>query len=114
VPVEDRVNLFDLARLEVPNQVARQLLGLPWEEKRLGLARAARRGLRRRCGIFRDDPSTANWWIMMESTATPNKPSGARFRNDRPSCLRMEDAVLARDDFDFGERDALTECFCTE
>ncbi len=64
--------------------------------------------------IFAEDPSTADWWIRMEGIATPNKPSGARFRNDRPSYQQMKDAVLAQRAFDFGEADELADCFCTE
>jgi 3'-phosphoadenosine 5'-phosphosulfate sulfotransferase (PAPS reductase)/FAD synthetase len=65
-------------------------------------------------GIFRDDPSLADWWIKMENTVRPDKPSGARFRIDRPGYQSMKDAVLAQDAFDFGEQDALAECYCTE
>ncbi len=62
--------------------------------------------------IFAEDPSAADWWIRMEAAATPNKPSGARFRNDRPSYRQMRDAALARRAFDFGEADALSDCLC--
>lgn len=65
-------------------------------------------------GLIAEEPARADWWIKMESIATPNKPSGARFRNDRPSYQQMKDAVLAQDSFDFGEMDALAECYCTE
>ena len=63
-------------------------------------------------GIFRDDPSIADWWIRMEDEARPSKPTGARFRIDRPSYREIRDAVLAQAEMNFGEQDALTDCFC--
>ena len=64
--------------------------------------------------IFRDDPSIADWWIRMEETARPSKPSGASFRIDRPNYRQLRDAAVAQRGFDFGEADELAECHCTE
>jgi 3'-phosphoadenosine 5'-phosphosulfate sulfotransferase (PAPS reductase)/FAD synthetase len=64
--------------------------------------------------ILRSDPSLAEWWIRMEEEATPSTPLGGVFRKDRPNYRRMRDAVFAQQDMDFGERDALAECFCHE
>jgi hypothetical protein len=50
----------------------------------------------------------------MEEHAQPSTPLGGVFRKDRPNDRRMRDAVLAQRAMDFGERDALTECFCHE
>lgn len=63
-------------------------------------------------GLLRADPSLADWWIRMEDEARPSKPLGAFFRKDRPSYRRMRDAVHAQQDMDFGEQDALGDCFC--
>lgn len=64
--------------------------------------------------IFRDDPATADWWIRMEETSLASRPLRARFRKDRPGYRAMRDAALAQQDLDFGEQDALADCFCTE
>jgi 3'-phosphoadenosine 5'-phosphosulfate sulfotransferase (PAPS reductase)/FAD synthetase len=64
--------------------------------------------------IFRNNPAEADWWIRMEEEARPSKPSGGFFRIDRPSYRQMRDAVLAQKEMDFGERDGLSECYCTE
>lgn len=56
--------------------------------------------------MIRDDPASADWWIRMEREA------GATFRIDRPSYASMKQAVLDQGGFDFGEQDALAECFC--
>jgi hypothetical protein len=64
--------------------------------------------------LLRADPGLADWWIRMEEHAQPSTPLGGVFRKDRPNDRRMRDAVLAQRAMDFGERDALTECFCHE
>lgn len=64
--------------------------------------------------IARDDPSALDWWIRMEAEARSNKPSGARFRKDRASYADIRQAALDQAEMDFGERDELTECYCTE
>lgn len=63
-------------------------------------------------GIMRDLPSLADWWIEAEAEARASKPSGARFRQDRPSYAAMLDAVKRQQVFDFGNRDELIDCFC--
>lgn len=65
-------------------------------------------------GIMRDAPELAAWWIEAEAEARASKPSGARFRQDRPSYAAMLDAVQRQQVFDFGARDEITDCFCGE
>ena len=50
----------------------------------------------------------------MEEECGPDSPLAGLFRKDRPNYRRMKDAVLTQRDVDFGEQDALTECFCHE
>jgi hypothetical protein len=64
--------------------------------------------------IFRDDPSVADWWIRMEDEARPDKPAAGLFRKDRPNYRQLRDADVAQRGFDFGEADAMAECYCTE
>ncbi|MHC8493415.1 phosphoadenosine phosphosulfate reductase domain-containing protein [Thalassospira sp. SM2505] len=66
-------------------------------------------------GIIQLDPNSADWWIDTEAEATElaDKPSGARFRNDRPSYAQMKQ--LAQDQGDFGfEADEGLPCMCTD
>tara|TARA_R110000796_G_scaffold11478_2_gene38167 strand:- start:73408 stop:74274 length:867 start_codon:yes stop_codon:yes gene_type:complete len=66
-------------------------------------------------GIIQLDPNSADWWIDTETEMTrlANKPSGARFRNDRPSYAQMKQ--LAQDQGDFGfEADEGLPCMCTD
>ncbi len=63
--------------------------------------------------IMRDTPELAEWWMRMETVAMPSKPSGAKFRIDRPGYADMLAAVLAQDEMDFGDVDELADCFCT-
>lgn len=63
-------------------------------------------------GIMREAPQLADWWIKAEAEALASKPSGARFRQDRPSYAAMLDAVQRQQNFDFGDRDELIDCFC--
>jgi hypothetical protein len=64
--------------------------------------------------LLRSDPALADWWIRMEEEARPDSPRAGFFRKDRPSYRRIKDAVLAQRALDFGERDALADCFCHE
>jgi 3'-phosphoadenosine 5'-phosphosulfate sulfotransferase (PAPS reductase)/FAD synthetase len=41
--------------------------------------------------ILRDRPDLGDWWIAKEAQAQPSKPSGARFRADRPSYAALAD-----------------------
>jgi hypothetical protein len=63
-------------------------------------------------GMMRDIPGVADWWIDEEAAPRASKPTGARFRHDRPSYAAMLDAVKRQDVFDFGDRDELIDCFC--
>jgi len=65
-------------------------------------------------GMMRDMPDKARWWIEAEAEALASKPSGARFRQDRPSYAEMFKAVKEQRTFDFGDRDQLIDCFCGE
>ena len=62
--------------------------------------------------LLRADPTLADWWIRMEEAAQPTSPRAGFFRKDRPSYRRLQEAVLAQRDKDYGEQDALSECFC--
>ena len=62
--------------------------------------------------IMAEQPELARWWIEAEAEAWPGKPSGRRFRIDRPSYAEMLKAVQDQRPFDFGEQDTLTECMC--
>lgn len=67
-------------------------------------------------GIMRTMPERARWWIEAEAEAEAltSKPSGARFRQDRPSYARMLAAVQdSGPGFDFGAADELNDCYCT-
>lgn len=60
-------------------------------------------------------PSRAIWWAAQESLALASKPSGARFRNDRPSYQTMlERADRQQDLFPGADLDAdeTIDCFC--
>jgi 3'-phosphoadenosine 5'-phosphosulfate sulfotransferase (PAPS reductase)/FAD synthetase len=62
--------------------------------------------------LLRADPSLADWWIRMEEESRPSSPRAGFFRKDRPSYRRLKEAVQREKDMDFGDRDALAECFC--
>jgi 3'-phosphoadenosine 5'-phosphosulfate sulfotransferase (PAPS reductase)/FAD synthetase len=64
--------------------------------------------------VLRKEPEHAEWWIRMESLGLSSKPSGARFRNDRPSYAAMlEIAKTQSVMFDDTEEDTIS-CACTE
>ena len=58
------------------------------------------------------NPSLATWWIEMEATTLASKPSGARFRSDRPSYAAMLDAAQRQQAFAFPVQDDIIDCFC--
>lgn len=63
--------------------------------------------------LISEKPGRAVWWASMEALALAlaSKPSGARFRSDRPSYQAMLDN--SRDQVDaFGYADAGIDCFC--
>ena len=64
--------------------------------------------------IMRDQPHLADWWIEQERSKAgrTRTPSVAVFRKDRPDYASMLRAVQRQQITDFGDRDALAECFC--
>lgn len=63
--------------------------------------------------VFREDPSLADWWIRMEALALASKPSGARFRIDRPNYARLK--AMAQEPMLFeDEPETDLPCACTE
>ena len=61
--------------------------------------------------LISEKPERAVWWASMEALALASKPSGARFRSDRPSYQAMIDN--SRDQVDaFGYADTSIDCFC--
>ena len=61
--------------------------------------------------LIQEKPERALWWIKMEQMGVASKPSGARFRNDRPSYSEMYDYALSQDDM-FADNDESIACFC--
>ncbi len=64
--------------------------------------------------LIRQDPGVADWWIRQEDEARPSKPDGALFRKDRPSYRKIRQAVLEQREMNFGDADAMAECYCHE
>jgi len=63
--------------------------------------------------LIAEKPERAVWWIKMEALALASAPSGARFRNDRPSYSQMAQFTAdQRDMFDSNEESIA--CFCGE
>lgn len=61
--------------------------------------------------LIAERPERAAFWIKMESLGVASKPSGARFRSDRPSYAEMAKfAAQQRDMFDHNEEGIA--CFC--
>jgi 3'-phosphoadenosine 5'-phosphosulfate sulfotransferase (PAPS reductase)/FAD synthetase len=58
--------------------------------------------------LIREEPARADWWIEQE------RACGATFRKDRADYAAILDSVLNQHDMDFGEIDALADCFCHE
>ena len=66
-------------------------------------------------GIIRDRPELADWWIAREAEARPAKPSGARFRNDRPGYASMRsDAERQGDLIEYLNQEVSLDCACTD
>jgi len=57
-------------------------------------------------------PSLADWWIKAEATTLASKPSGARFRSDRPSYAAMLDVTQRQQAFAFPATEDIIDCFC--
>lgn len=63
--------------------------------------------------LIAEKPERAFFWIRMEALGIASKPSGARFRSDRPSYAEMLKYSQQQDDlFDGGEEPMA--CFCGE
>ncbi|NHZ99028.1 phosphoadenosine phosphosulfate reductase family protein [Massilia sp. CCM 8734] len=60
--------------------------------------------------LIKEKPSRAIWWAAQEAIGLASKPSGARFRSDRPSYQQMQDYARDQDDM-FDEEEAIA-CFC--
>jgi hypothetical protein len=61
--------------------------------------------------LIQEKPERAVWWVKMEALELSSKPSGAMFRNDRPSYSEMSKfANEQRDMFDPAE--PAIPCFC--
>ena len=66
-------------------------------------------------GTIRDQPELAAWWIACEAEARPSKPSGARFRLDRPGYQEMtRDAERQGDLIEFLHQEGSLDCACTD
>jgi len=61
--------------------------------------------------LISEKPDRAVWWARMEALALASKPSGARFRSDRPSYQAMLNNSRNQVDA-FGFLDAGIDCFC--
>ena len=61
--------------------------------------------------LIAEKPERAIWWARMETLALASKPSGARFRSDRPSYQAMYDNAINQADA-FGFEDESVACFC--
>lgn len=61
--------------------------------------------------LIKEKPQRAVWWAKMEALALASKPSGARFRSDRPSYAEM--ARYAEKQIDMFDKDEEgIACFC--
>ena len=65
-------------------------------------------------GIIRERPDLAQWWIEAEAEAKAraSKPSGARFRSDRPSYARILELSRLQGDLFPGANNATQPCMC--
>ncbi|MAG24672.1 3'-phosphoadenosine 5'-phosphosulfate sulfotransferase [Candidatus Pacearchaeota archaeon] len=63
-------------------------------------------------GLMRDYPGSSAWWMEKEQALEPTRGRAGLFRADRPSYAALQDAVDRQEDFDFGDADALGDCFC--
>lgn len=68
------------------------------------------KGANRVFTLIKAKPERAIWWARQEALALASKPSGARFRSDRPSYQQMHDYALAQTDL-FGDDESIA-CFC--
>jgi 3'-phosphoadenosine 5'-phosphosulfate sulfotransferase (PAPS reductase)/FAD synthetase len=61
--------------------------------------------------LIAQKPERAIWWARMEALALASKPSGARFRSDRPSYAEMLRNAENQIDF-IGHEEEGIPCFC--
>jgi 3'-phosphoadenosine 5'-phosphosulfate sulfotransferase (PAPS reductase)/FAD synthetase len=61
-------------------------------------------------GIIRERPELAHWWAEAEAEARASKPSGARFRQDRPSYAAM--LKIVQEQRDLFLDDNTMPCMC--
>lgn len=59
--------------------------------------------------LIAQKPGRAVWWAKMEALALASKPSGARFRSDRPSYAEMES--YSKNQSNLFDEEPIT-CFC--
>jgi 3'-phosphoadenosine 5'-phosphosulfate sulfotransferase (PAPS reductase)/FAD synthetase len=61
--------------------------------------------------LIAEKPERAIWWANMESTSLASKPTGAKFRKDRPSYASM--MQYSKDQIDmFNKDEEAISCFC--
>ena len=63
-------------------------------------------------GIIRERPDLAHWWAEAEAEARASKPSGARFRTDRPSYATMLKMSQEQGDLFCDLDNDTRHCFC--
>lgn len=61
--------------------------------------------------LIQEKPERAIWWAKMEALALASKPSGARFRSDRPTYQEMLDYSKAQAGL-FDDEEEAIGCFC--
>lgn len=70
------------------------------------------KGAQQVLSLIRERPERAIWWAAQESLSLSSKPSGARFRSDRPSYQQMHDYALSQIDMFADAEDISIPCFC--
>lgn len=63
--------------------------------------------------LIAEKPERAIWWVKIEALALASKPSGARFRKDRPSYAEMLKFSQEQKDM-FDPTEEAIACFCGE
>lgn len=62
--------------------------------------------------LLREHPEWADWWVEMEALALASKPTGARFRIDRPDYKTLRDLSQRAVPLPFDADDEGIPCFC--
>lgn len=71
------------------------------------------KGAQQVLSLIRERPERAIWWAQQEALSLSSKPSGARFRSDRPSYQQMHDYALTQHEmFAMDVPDNSIACFC--